>query len=90
MASPRTRRVLKEIKPKDGNSVSRIEMDNTKCYFLSLLHENCDLSCVCDRLLELLRMWGSQSTVGERDLWNMDLSRMFRQASWIRSSFKVQ
>ena len=26
MASPRTRRVLKEIKPKDGNGVSKIDI----------------------------------------------------------------
>ena len=42
MASPRTRRVLKEIKPKDGNSVSGIEINNTVCNFVSLLYKNCD------------------------------------------------
>lgn len=31
MASPRTRRVLKEIKPKDGNSVSRIKLNYLIC-----------------------------------------------------------
>ena len=58
MASPRTRRVLKEIKPKDGNSVSRIEINNTNVIFYHSCTKIVTISCVPDRL-ELLRMWGS-------------------------------
>ena len=55
MASPRTRRVLKEIKPKDGNTVSKILVDSQICYLSSCFYKSCDVFCVFDRT-ELFRM----------------------------------
>ena len=39
MASPRTRRVLKEIKPKDGNGVSKIDIGCQIHKLLSYFHQ---------------------------------------------------
>lgn len=69
MASPRTRRVLQELKPQDDNSVSPHE------YIKELRFKT------IVTIAEMFRMWHSQSTVGFGDLWDMDMFGMLRETS---------
>ena len=39
MASPRTRRALKELKPKDDNNVSKIDVGDNVCHLSRLLSQ---------------------------------------------------
>lgn len=39
MASPRTRRALKELKPKDDNNVSKIDIRDYVCHLSRLLFQ---------------------------------------------------
>ena len=77
MASPRTRRVLKEIKPKDGNNVGTKKPDT----FYSVISLYRDIKIVTDccllDLVELFRVRCVESPVGQCYIWNLDMFRVF-------------
>ena len=86
MASPRTRRVLAEIRPKDDNNVSIETIKVTICEKMVETLKVFLFSVLLMFYLEMFRMWHPQPPVGQCYLWDLDLLGMLGQTPWTGST----
>lgn len=83
MASPRTRRILSDLRPNNDNTVSFSVQNQILNIDHMIIYNQILKFCI---FLEMLRMWYSQPTMGECNIWNLDMFGVFRETSRFGSS----